>query len=323
MLKKCLLIARLLENRECVYSKELNQLIDIGVVTLKKKKVLLQDEQYVRRYFEEHCKEIAYKYNFLYSKGITPSNMKTLENAYKLYKYLQGNMLINFDIRHISVDVFGDSKTIEKSETLKKILDTHLSKNDIKVQNSFNIVHLRTDKNIFIDDIDITKITNINGFFSCFSSMLEKIKTSSDCIVTFENLSPFFRLSPENSLFIYVGGFQNIFEVAINVKQFTDKTITHFGDIDPSGLIIADILIRENKNATFYPDIDTIKLLKDSFGLFTTAERDYDENSITSPLLKDIAIFMKKFGRIRIEQEAITSLILQGKIKKPEWVNKK
>jgi hypothetical protein len=99
--------------------------------------------------------------------------------------------------------------------------------------------------------------------------------------------------------------------------------IIHFGDVDPAGLMIADILLREHCNASFYPDINTIKSLKDSFNLFTTAERDYDENSVTSPLLKDIACFMKQFGRIRIEQEAIASLILQGKIKMPEWVNKK
>jgi len=118
-----------------------------------------------------------------------------------------------------------------------------------------------------------------------------------------------------------VCGFQNIYEVAKGLKFLEGKQIIHFGDVDPAGLMIADILLKEHPFATFYPDIDTIKALVNDFGKFSTAERDYDEHALSSNMLKEIANFMKSYGKIRIEQEAITSLILQGMINIPEWVN--
>jgi len=81
-----------------------------------------------------------------------------LEKAYKLYNYLEENPILSSDIRHISVDIFCDSKTIQRSEILKKMLDDFLEKSGQSIDQSFNIIHIKSDKKASYKGLDLTEI---------------------------------------------------------------------------------------------------------------------------------------------------------------------
>ncbi|KAA0256864.1 hypothetical protein FHQ18_12115 [Deferribacter autotrophicus] len=323
MLKRCLLLLKLLETGECSYSKCVDEFINAGIVIRKNRKIVVGDVDYLKKFFNKHCKDIVEKYNFLKSENIHPKDIESLEKAYKLYKYLEKHEPENRDLRHISTVVFGNSKTIQQSSLLRKIVDKYIKKSNKKAENYFNIIHLRSDNKVYFDNEDITNIMAKNNFFSCFSNKLSKIVTDAKYIVIFENLSPFFKLTPKNSLFIYAGGFQNISEVSRALQPFNDKQIIHFGDVDPSGLMIADILLFNNQAAVFYPDLDTIKSVSIMIENLLPAEKEYNASTLNSSILKEISEYMRNLGNYRIEQELITAFILQNKLRTPDWCSMK
>jgi hypothetical protein len=319
MLKRCLFLLKLIETGECKYSKCLDEFINSGLAYRKNNRVIADDIDYLKNFFSNHCSNLVEKYYFLASKNIYPKDSKSLENAYKLYMYLNKNKVENRDLRHISTVVFGNSKILLQSNLLRKVVDIFFEKSDKIIENYFNIIHLRSNNKVCFAGEDITNIIFKNGFFSCFSSKIIEVKADLEYVVIFENLSPFFKLNPENSLFIYAGGFQNISEISRALKEFNFKQIVHFGDVDPSGLMIADILLSHNKSADFYPDLETIRSVNNMIDKPIFAEKEYDENTLKSQMLKEISNYMKKSGNYRIEQEMVVAFMLQNKIKIPYW----
>jgi len=317
MLDRCLLIAKLLENNECGYSKHLDDFINSNILIRKsRQKVIVNDYNYLRDYFNNHCREIFEKYRTLSELNIYPKNIENLEKAYKLYTYLKKNKFNQTDLRHLSTLVFGNSKTIQNSILLKTLVNEF---RPLNAGNYYNIIHTRCDKNIYLKNVNITDIMKNNGFFSCFSDKLGMISADAENTVIFENLSPFFRLNPDNSLFVYAAGFQNIGEISRQLKEINCGNVIHFGDVDPAGLQIADILMSHIQKASFFPDKKTIKKIIENIGAPVYAEKRYDTQSLYSDDLKEIAEMMVEFGHIRIEQEMVVSLSEKGVINLPVW----
>jgi len=317
MLDRCLLIAKLLENNECGYSKHLNDFINSNILMRKgRQKVVVNDYNYLLDYFNNHCREIYEKYRILSGLNIYPKNIESLEKGYKLYNYLEKNELKETDLRHLSTQVFGNSKTIQNSSLLKTLV------NEFKPLNAgsyYNIIHIRCDKNIYFKNTNITDIIKSNGFFSCFADKLGMISAEVENTVIFENLSPFFRLNPDNSLFVYAAGFQNIGEISRQLKDIDCGNVVHFGDVDPAGLQIADILMSRIHKASFFPDKRTVKKIIENIGTPVYAEKKYETQSLYTDDLKEIAEMMTEYGHIRIEQEMVISLSEKGIINLPAW----
>ncbi|GEM_PF-2856012 len=317
MLDRCLLIAKLLENNECGYSKHLDDFINSNILAKKGRyRVMVNDYNYLREYFNNHCREIYEKYRTLSELNIYPKNTESLEKAYKLYTYLIKNKSEETDLRHLSTLVFGDSKIIQKSSLLKTLVN---ELTPVSAGSYYNIIHIRCDKNIYFLKINITEIMKSNSFFSCFADKLGEMSAEVENTVIFENLSPFFRLNPENSMFVYAAGFQNIGEISRQLKDNDFGNIIHFGDVDPAGLQIADILISHIKETSFFPDKNTIEKAIKNLHAPVYAERKYETQSLYSGDLKEIAEMMAEYGHIRIEQEMIVSLAEKGIINLPDW----
>jgi len=317
MLDRCLLIAKLLENNECGYSKHLDDFINSNILAKKGwYRVIVNDYNYLRNYFNNHCREIYEKYRTLSELNIYPKNAESLEKAYKLYTYLIKYKSEETDLRHISTLVFGDSKTIQKSSLLKTLVNEF---RPVNAGNYYNIIHIRCDKSIYFENINIIDMMKSNGFFSCFADKLGVISAEIENTVIFENLSPFFRLNPESSMFVYAAGFQNIGEISRQLKDNDLGNIIHFGDVDPAGLQIADILMSHIKKTSFFPDINTIEKAIKNIHTPVYAEKKYETQSFYSYDLKEIAEMMAEYGHIRIEQEMVVSLAEKGIINLPAW----
>ncbi|AEI14590.1 hypothetical protein Flexsi_0929 [Flexistipes sinusarabici DSM 4947] len=317
MLDRCLLIAKLIENNECSYSKHLDDFINSDILIKKGRyKVIINDYNYLRNYFNNHCREIYEKYNAISKLNIYPKSMESLEKAYKLYAHLKSNELRGTDLRQLSALVFGDSKTIQKSSLLKTLVNEF---RPLSAGSYYNIIHIRCDKNIHLENIDITNVMKSNNFFSCFADKLGIISAEAENTVIFENLSPFFRLNPDNSMFVYAAGFQNIGEIGRQLKNSDFGNIIHFGDVDPAGLQIADILMSYITGTSFFPDINTIKKAINNIHTPLYAEKKYETQSLYSDDLREIAEMMTEYGHIRIEQEMIVSLAEKSVINLPAW----
>ncbi len=307
---------KLLEEGKCKYSKHLQEFVNADILFRDKNVLIIKDKNYLERFFNKHCKEIIYKYEFLEEKGIYPSELQSLQDAWKLFDFIYKNKIKDCDIRHLSSMLFGDSKTLIKSPTLKKIYNKEI-KND-----NFNIIHIKSDKNTYLKSINLHDIFTANNFFSLFSTKLNLIKTDAKYVVVFENLYPFFKLKCKDSLFIYSGGFQNISVISNIISEVMHKkNIIHFGDVDQSGLLIADFVLYNNKKASFYPDINTIQIIKEYIDIDLLPEKPYEPNMLKSSELINIAEYMKSNYKYRIEQEKTVSFILEAKIPPPDWCN--
>ncbi len=317
MLERCLLIAKLLENNECAYSKHLNDFINSNILIRKNRhKVTVNDSDYLRNYFNNHCREIYEKYKKLTGLNIYPKNLESLENAYNLYIYLEKNKPKGIDLRQLSALIFGDSKTIQKSSLLKTVVNEF---RPVDSGSYYNIIHIRCDNSIYFENINITDIIKSNGFFSCFAGKLGLISAEVENTVIFENLSPFFRLNPNNAMFVYAAGFQNIGEISKQLRGSDFENFIHFGDVDPAGLQIADILMSHIAGTSFFPDINTIEKAIKNIHTPVYAEKKYEAQSFYPDDLKDIAAIMAGYNHIRIEQEMIVYLAEKGVINLPVW----
>ncbi|WP_303700695.1 Wadjet anti-phage system protein JetD domain-containing protein [Flexistipes sinusarabici] len=317
MLDRCLLIAKLLENNECSYSKHLDDFINSNILIRKnRQRVIVNDYNYIRNYFNNHCREIYEKYKKLSGLNIYPKNLENLEKAYNLYFYLKKNEPKGIDLRQLSALVFGDSKTIQKSSLLKTLVNEF---RPLSAGSFYNIIHIRCDKSIYLEGISITDVMKSNGFFSCFAEKLGLISAEVENTVIFENLSPFFRLNPNNAMFVYVAGFQNIGEICRQLRDHDSGNIIHFGDVDPAGLQIADILMSHIAKTSFFPDINNIEKAINNIHTPVYAEKKFETQSLYSDALREIAEIMTEYEHIRIEQEMIVSLAEKGIINLPVW----
>ena len=322
MLKRCIYVKKLIEMEKCHNYRELDAFVQSGVLQRQGNELIVKDIEYLRKYFKNHCEEIIKKYETVTNIGIYPKSISSLNNCIKLYNFLK-NSCETGDFKSISVKVFNDSKTIQNSSLLKKITLHFFNENKIKFQKFYNMLFVRCseDSDISFDNEDIGTIICKNKFFTCFANRLNAIKCNADYVVIFENLTPFFQAIPNNALFIYCSGFQNISNISSQIKDIGIKKIIHFGDVDPSGLAIADILLSENENATFYPDIITLKEILQIEFTPIFAERKYAVGDFKSEILKDIALLMKNKNHIRIEQEFVLKIWNENLLKIPKWVN--
>ncbi|ADR18521.1 DUF7281 domain-containing protein [Calditerrivibrio nitroreducens] len=307
IVKRAYLINKLLKDGKIKYSEELKDFVDMNVLKKEKLFLTINDREFLLDFFKNHCEKILDRLNLLNKKyNVKITDEKTLNDAANLSEYLENIDKNDIDIRHISSKLFQDSKRITHNYILHKIYKYH-------VETLYNITYIKTDTPILFGNLDILEITIQNGYFSLFVNNMTHIKTSAEKIVIFENLKPFFRLKPKNALFIYSGGFENASKIGEWLKNFDSEKV-HFGDLDPSGLSIAELTIGDN--GKFFPDINIIKLIiqKDRF---QNAERNYQEN-YRNNLLNEIARYMKSYN-LRIEQEYVTNLICSKEIATPEW----
>lgn len=305
IVKRAILIKRLLQNGNSPYDESLRDFVDIGAIKVKGKYAYVNNANLLEDFYRKHCIEIEDKLNTLEMYGIQIKDLETLNNAMKLHNYF-ANGGEPKDIRHLASEIFGDSKSIQRSSTLTKIFKYHSD-------SEFTISYLKTDNSVDIDGIDITSLLQKTGFFAFFTKDISKISFKTQKIVIFENLYPFFKLFPNDAIFIYSSGFQNTKNLAYWLKG-KSKELIHFGDVDPSGLDIADLILEDS--GRFYPDLDTIKSVLNTDLPF--AEKDYTMR-YKNFQLNEIAKFMKMNNSKRIEQELITNMIIKSKLPKPNW----
>ncbi len=305
IVKRAILIRRILQNGNSPYDEALRDFVDIGAIKVKGKYAYVNNINLLEEFYKKHCTEIEDQLNTLEIYGIKIKDLETLNNAMKLHKYFTNGGEIK-DIRHLASELFGDSKTIQRSSTLTKIYKYHSD-------TEFTISYLKTDRYVNIHGIDITSLLQKTGFFAFFIKDISNISFNSTKIVIFENLYPFFKLFPNDSIFIYSSGFQNTKNLS-NWLRGKSKEVVHFGDVDPSGLDIADLILEDS--GSFYPDLDTIKIVVNDDLPF--AEKEYTVK-YKNFQLNEIAQFMKINNSKRIEQELITNMIINAKLPKPDW----
>lgn len=305
IVKRTILIKRLLDTGRSIYDNALKDFLDIGAIEVKGKYAYVKNADLLEDFYRKHCQKIENKLNTLEKYGIQIKDLESLDNAIKLHTYFENGGETK-DIRHLASELFGDSKTIQRSSTLTKIYRYH---NDIE----FTISYLKTDCFVNVDKIDITSLQQKTGFFAFFTKDISKISFNAQRIVIFENLYPFFTLTPNDAFFIYSSGFQNA-RILSNWLKSNNAEIIHFGDVDPSGLDIADLILENS--GTFYPDLTTIKSIFNT--ALPLAEKEYTVK-YKNPQLNEIAEFMKMNNSKRIEQELITNMIIKAKLPKPDW----
>lgn len=192
-------------------------------------------------------------------------DFKICKNIVKILDFLEHNEDELLE-RELSIIIFGDSKTFEKSYRAK--VCRHISETeegcaiacevsdenelDRVILESFNIyanpsyVYIKGNSSLQFENGSSMVIKNSPVALSSGQiKSLESIQVEGEKIVTVENLTSFHRVNEEDTFYIYLAGYHNRIKQKFIQKignENPGKNWYHFGDIDPDGFYIFENL---------------------------------------------------------------------------------
>lgn len=233
--------------------------------------------------------------------------------------------------RELSISLFGDSKIFERKYKDKigklflkhsdyKFVDDSLSKAmqiDLIFEN-----YLIVKNPTYINFKGKGAITFTDGFqlpidphhsTSLMSSdikNIDKITINANRVMTVENLTSFNRLYDENTLFIYLSGYNslaktNFLRLLKNNRE--DISWYHFGDIDPDGFLIFENLKKTTgiNFCSYYMNIATLQQYSSYTKKLEKNDIKKANNMILNNVNAEIARYMLD-NNCKLEQEIIS-----------------
>ncbi len=242
---------------------------------------------------------------------ISPKDSNLYEKAVKIIEFMTTKYK-NEDIRFISAYLFNDSKLIDKNTKLRKLFNKFS-----KVERP-NIIYIRTDTNLTINNIKIKELTQKLHLCALFGGDIKSLTCEYETtIVVSENLSFFMSANPNNAVFLYSKGFHLIDSLSSFIKKLKYSRLIHFGDVDFEGLAIFEAFKKRLLDIEFYPNYKTVQLIIKKYRQ-TLPKRnqkidkcDYSHSQNILKLIKD---------GISIEQEFVHSLYYRNILEKPVWI---
>ncbi|MEG0314710.1 MAG: DUF2220 family protein [Erysipelotrichaceae bacterium] len=241
----------------------------------------------------------------------------------KAIEYLESNTT-DLSLRKFSIILFNNSKRFNDiiGKTLKIIREfsndeSLIDLDDDELLDNFNIsknpsfTYLKGNITIKVNN-QLIDLKDLNGEFALSTSNLNNlsiINLNVERIVTVENLTSFYDIKADNTLFIYLGGFHSSLRrsLLLNLYEFNPNvSYYHFGDIDAGGFYILNHLINKT-NIDFKPiymDIDTLSKYQLS-SIQLTKNDIIRLNKLKSLNLYNDVIDYMLSNNIKLEQEIV------------------
>lgn len=239
---------------------------------------------YVRRLCEQQLERVA----AMKKPDLAPDNVR-LEQVLRCLDYILGNCSEILE-RELSIELFGDSKLFEK--TVRSRVCTLLagaienedfttdecekSVREARILEYFSVVrnptyfHFKGDCEIRFSDGAAVSVSSAHPIALCSNSVGSITSALTPCrqVMTVENLTSFNRMQDENTLFVYLSGYNDSPKTQFLRKLRNDnhgKTWLHFGDIDPDGFYILSNLRRKTgiEFAPFLMGTDELETYRD------------------------------------------------------------
>lgn len=236
--------------------------------TLREAEIILRSHlsshNYVKQLCEKQLERIAQK-----NKQNLATDNANLEQILSCLDYILNNHSEILE-RELSIELFGDSKLFEK--TVKSRVCSLLagavddkdffteecekSVRESRILEYFSVVknptyfYFKGNCEIHFSDGAAVSVTHEHPIALCSSSIGDIVTAVTPCrnVMTIENLTSFNRMQTEDTLFVYLSGYNNSAKTQFLKKlyeQNTRKTWLHFGDIDPDGFYILSNLRRK------------------------------------------------------------------------------
>lgn len=263
----------------------------LGVVD--KLSMLNEAADILRRYLGSHpyvcrlCIEQLQRIEEKKKPDLAPDNIK-LEQILSCLDFILNNSSEILE-RELSIELFGDSKLFEK--TLKSrvctllaasIIDDNLmldecekSVRESKILEYYMVVknptyfYFKGNCEIAFSDGAAISVSPSHALALCSKSIKSIVSVITPCksVMTVENLTSFTRIQDEETLFVYLSGYNNSAKTLFLKKLYEDnagKTWLHFGDIDPDGFYILSNLRKKTgiDFSPFFMGIDELKYYK-------------------------------------------------------------
>lgn len=231
----------------------------------------LGGHEYVRRLCGQQLERVA----AMKKPDLAPDNVR-LEQVLRCLDYILGNRSEILE-RELSIELFGDSKLFEKTVrsrvcTLlvgavddKDLLAGECEKSlrEARILEYFSVVrnptyfYFKGDCEIRFTDGTSVPVSRAHPIALCSSSVGAIVSAETPCreVMTVENLTSFNRVQGEDTLFVYLSGYNDSPKTRFLRKLREDnpgKTWLHFGDIDPDGFYILSNL-RKKTGIEFAP----------------------------------------------------------------------
>lgn len=261
-------ISRIIANKEALDKyPALLGVTDKLTTLLEAERILrchLSGNDYVRQLCEKQLERIAEKKK----QNLAADNIH-LEQLLCCLDYILNNHSEILE-RELSIELFGDSKLFEKtlrSRVCALLLgavededfsteECEKSVKESRILEYFSVVknptyfYFKGDCKILFSGGAAVSITRKHPIALCSSSICDIVSIITPChnVMTIENLTSFNRMQTENTLFVYLSGYNNSAKTQFLKKlyeQNTGKTWLHFGDIDPDGFYILSNLRRK------------------------------------------------------------------------------
>ena len=221
--------------------------------------------------------------------------------------------------RNFSVRVLKDSKKFQKIKSkvihiLKLYFDANGEEDEIL--SDFNImknpgsISIKGKGTILIKNSRIN-LEDFGKEFIISSSNIQYLKIEElpvKKIMTVENLTSFYSINLEDTLFIYLGGYHNHYRrklLQLIYEKYPNKEYYHFGDIDAGGIYIFEHL-RNKTQIPFKPYLMNIEILKKyNHQAIPLTKNDVDRlNKINIKEFDDLIKYMIDHNQ-KLEQENI------------------
>ena len=310
-----------------------DQIDEIYRYTGRKPKHGLEEENrvFLQKYLNEDAPVTVNFVGYLLERLENHKSVKeyiTLENLQETEKFLRACVSVEQNktpcyIREFSIQHFQDSKYFEQIESriirvFRQFDEEYKEMDAVELLAEYGIyqtpdfVYFKGDVRLLVDGEEMN-LSLLKQGIGISGEDIENIRFSDfsriQKVITVENLTSFFRYHEENSLLVYLGGYQNRVRRKLLQKIYDASPAAkyyHFGDIDAGGFLIFLDLRKKTEIPfeSFRMDLDTLKQYSQYGKKLTETDKKRLEKLGEEKEFSEVIRYMLE-KNIKLEQECI------------------
>ncbi|MDZ7759157.1 MAG: hypothetical protein U5L00_02740 [Desulfovermiculus sp.] len=315
-LKKCLAWSELLENGQAGFSRVYTPLIEAGLASSQGKQITLLDANALQDIVDNQCRTVIQArdeaQDLARSLGLEVTISSRPKEALELLMELQAHGAKDsstLQIQNLSAKLFGHSKHIQQAPLLSRIMaqwsrSRHV-RGELRLKAFAPLIYLP-------QDLDLGLVTSALGQVCIPAPKAVLVQDFDldriDFVVTSENLAPFQHIELDQGLLLLCPGYDTALSVYWLKALPRDCPWMHFGDFDPDGLAIFELLSsRSGRRGRFVPHISHLEHIKNRLPTWLGA-REFDPQRYTLPRVRELAAWGRA-NRVYAEQEQVLHLL--------------
>ena len=315
-LKKCLAWSELLEKGRAGFSRVYAPLIEAGLAVRQGRQVTLVDRAALQEIIDTQCRAVIQArdeaQSLARSLGLEVTISSRPGEALKLLRELQAQVASGssaLHIQNVSARLFGHSKHIQQTPLLSRILAQWSSSRHVRGElrlKAFSPLIYRSQ------DLDLGRVTSCLGQV-CIPAPKAGLVQEFDLgrigfVLTSENLAPFQHIELEQGLVLFCPGYNTALPGRWLKALPRDCLWMHFGDFDPDGLAIFELLCRRTgREGRFVPHMNHLEQMKGRLPAWIGA-REFDPQGFILSQVRELAVWGRS-NRVYAEQEQVLHLL--------------